>query len=102
MCIRDSLEAVRLAPGLAIAHDNYGNLLLDLGRYAEAVVQYNTALSLDASRPETYNNIGAVLLRQGRAAEAVPYFQRALALKPDMAMARRSLATALKYKGKPL
>ncbi len=94
------LEAIRLAPGLAIAHDNYGNLLQDLNRYAEAAAEYGTALGLDASRPETYNNIGAVLVRQGRAAEAVPYFRRALELKPDMAMAGRGLASALKLKGK--
>ncbi|HNW43276.1 MAG TPA: tetratricopeptide repeat protein [Elusimicrobiales bacterium] len=94
------LAAIRLAPDRAIAHDNYGNFLLDFNRFGEAVAQYSEALRLDNTRPETYNNIGAALFRMGRAEEAIPYFQRALEINPGMAMARQSLAAALKLKGK--
>ena len=92
------LEALALKPELAAVRDNYGNLLLDLGRYNEALARYQEALERDPSRAETYNNMGAAMLRQGRAAAAIPYFEQALRLKPDMEMARRSLATARAHK----
>ncbi|PIU20638.1 MAG: hypothetical protein COT18_01230 [Elusimicrobia bacterium CG08_land_8_20_14_0_20_59_10] len=91
------LEALRLKPELAAVRDNYGNLLLDLGRYNEALARYQEALQLEP-RAETYNNIGAAMLRQGRAADAIPYFEQALSMKPEMAMARKSLAVARAHK----
>ena len=37
--------AVKLDPGFSEAHNNYGTLLIDLGRYDEAIEHFRVALN---------------------------------------------------------
>jgi protein O-GlcNAc transferase len=55
-------RALELAPGLAAAHSNLGNVLRDLGNWPEALAQYRRALELDPNLFVTHSNILYTLL----------------------------------------
>jgi tetratricopeptide (TPR) repeat protein len=53
------------------------------GELAEATEYYETAINLDATRPELYIRLIDVLVRQGEAERALEYAERATLLAPD-------------------
>ncbi|HVW21225.1 MAG TPA: tetratricopeptide repeat protein [Opitutaceae bacterium] len=93
--------AVRLAPGLAEAHNNLANAQLRAGRPAEAEAEYAEAIHLDPAAPGEHYNLGNLLVREGRAAEAALEYQAALRLDPRYAPAHYNLAVALFRLGRP-
>jgi tetratricopeptide (TPR) repeat protein len=77
-----------------------GNALMSLGRAAEAIPQYELALSVKPAFPDDCNNLGAALLRVGRVAEAIGRDEQALRLAPNSALAHANLASALMRAGR--
>lgn len=67
-----------------------------LGRLADAIAHYQTALSLKPDYPEAHTNLGNAFLRSGRPAEAVAEYRTALQLTPGYAPARENLSYALR------
>lgn len=82
---------VRDFPRAWQAHNDLGNVLRDLGRFAEAEAAYRAALAC-AETPVALAHLGAVLRDMGRLAEAERVLARALALDPGHADARYTLA----------
>ena len=82
---------MRLNPGNADAHNNLGNVLLQLGRVSEAVTQYEEALRLVPDSAEVEVNCGNALAVLRRYAEARRHFEAALRLRPEDAAARAGL-----------
>jgi predicted O-linked N-acetylglucosamine transferase (SPINDLY family) len=70
-------------PGSAAAHNNYGNVLRDLGRHREAIACYDRAISIDPAYGEAYSNRGGALTALGRTGAALESYERALRLRPD-------------------
>lgn len=60
-------------------------LLLQLGEYAEALEDYQAALTLDPSSSYAHYNCGIVLDRLGEFASAVACFSAAIQLEPQNA-----------------
>ncbi len=79
--------------------NNFGVLLVELGRAAEAIALYQRVLATQPDRAETHNNFGIALEYQGLHTEALACYQRALALKPDYAVAHLNRAHALLITG---
>ena len=72
---------------LARALYNRAHDLDDLGRYEDAIKDYNRAVELMPNWPELYNNRGLSLRAFGRETEAMADFSKALQLDPDNAIA---------------
>jgi Tfp pilus assembly protein PilF len=71
---------------LARALYNRAHDLDNLGRYEEAVRDYNRAVELTPTWSELYNNRGLALRKLGREAEAMADFSKSLELAPDNAI----------------
>jgi len=89
-----SADMVRKSPDAATPHYNLGNAYAKQNRLDEAIIEYNTALSLEPDDAEVHNNLGTAYLRQNRLEEAVHEFLTALKLEPDHAMAHNNLGIA--------
>ena len=84
-------EAVRLAPGNAIAQLNLGVALGQSGRLPEAVTHLAEAARLQPESAEAHYNLAYALLASGRRADARPHLQESLRLQPGYAAARNLL-----------
>jgi Flp pilus assembly protein TadD len=90
---------VEAAPHNARGRMNLGVAYSDLGRHAEALQQFESALRLGLSSPELHTNYGVALFFIGRGEEAVANFRRALELDADHAAAHANLGFALERRG---
>ncbi len=71
------LDPLSLPPQSAI-----GNVLQSLGRYDEALDQYNLLLQLDPGYAPAYASLGSLHEYRGRLAEAIQWFRKALQRDP--------------------
>jgi tetratricopeptide (TPR) repeat protein len=94
------LEALRLKPDYAEAHNNLGLVLMHEGKGDEAEVQYREAIKDDPTFEKAYNNLGVLLATKGKLAEAKACFLRALELKPNYPDAKGNLTVLIKQDGK--
>ncbi len=78
-------RAARTRPADAAVHNNYGNVLLALGRPGDALQSYSRALAINPSYPDAHNNHGIALKDLGRFEDALQSFDRALSIKQDFA-----------------
>jgi protein O-GlcNAc transferase len=92
--IRRYEEAILLAPGLARAHLNRGNILLAIERTEEALGAFGTALSLDPDYAAAHYNVGNAYARMGQHEAALNAYREAIQLKPDFADAEVALGCA--------
>jgi tetratricopeptide (TPR) repeat protein len=69
LALRKLEEATRKMP-VADAYFEYGNLLLELKHYAEAVIQFQKATELDSNYAYAYHNLAAIPFDQGQYEEA--------------------------------
>ncbi|MGH9886528.1 MAG: tetratricopeptide repeat protein, partial [bacterium] len=83
-------QVLRVQPQSSIARNNEGNVLMREGRFAEAVEQYEQAVTLAPRYAEAHNNLGVALARMGRTTEAVDQYRRALAIQPSYAQAQNN------------
>ncbi len=60
---------------------NAGNLLLEGGDIAAAIVQFERAIGLDPDFPEAHHNLGVAYRRAGRRSDAVRELRRATGLE---------------------
>jgi Flp pilus assembly protein TadD len=71
--------------------NNLGLALMNLGRFDEAIQNFERAIQLKPSEPSFYVNAGASFQNQGNAAAAIRNYQAAQRLQPDHAQARANL-----------
>jgi tetratricopeptide (TPR) repeat protein len=85
-------------PSSAEACYGLGSAYLNLQKTAEARDNFERAIKLRASYPDTvanaWNNLGILAMREGRAEEAIRCFQQALRLNPDNLIALNNLGNA--------
>lgn len=94
---RETLWADTLAknPRSFLALTNYGLVLHEQGRLAEATVFYLAALKLKPDLIEAQNNLANALAAQSRLAEAEHWYRRALLIQPDYPEASNNLGLVL-------
>ncbi|CAM4511186.1 tetratricopeptide repeat protein [Corallococcus exiguus] len=61
----------------------WGKALIQLGRPAEAMEQFDQAIAIERDNPYAYNLIGDVLLQRGLYRSALPILRKAVALQPN-------------------
>jgi len=87
------LQALSLPPELSYAHYNLGNVYVRLGRDADALEPFRTALRYNPDAFYAAFNLGNALQRLGALPEAIQAYDQALRIKPDLAGAHHNLAT---------
>lgn len=83
-----------------LIHNNYANVLSDLGKTAQAIEHLNKSLKLRPNSAAVHNNLGNTLRKLGRLDEAIEHYNKAIELKPNFSQAHYNLALALVDKGK--
>lgn len=74
---------IALRPDHADTHGNLGNELMELGRFEEAIAEFDRVLALRPGDPVALNNQGNAFLALGREAEARTRFEAALEAAPN-------------------
>ncbi len=70
-------------PGSVVGRVLWGKALINAGKAAEAMQQFDAAVNIDRENPHAYNLIGEVLLRKGLYRSAMPILRKASALQPN-------------------
>lgn len=93
-------DVVRKSPGKERPHDNLGYALLyDKQRVDEAIVEYQTALSINPAYVTSRHGLGVAYMKKGLVDRAIEQFHTAIKLKPDMSTSHYNLAQAFSEKG---
>lgn len=79
-------HAIDIDPKRFFAHRDLGNVLLQAGRFAEALASYDVALALKPNVAGIFDNRGTALKMLGRLEEALASHDRAIALDPGQAV----------------
>ena len=87
-------------PDNALRHDAVGDLLLQAGRFDEAIMRYRRSLDLNPKSASTHYNLGYALSARGRRDEAIAQFDEALTIDPDYAQAHNNLGALLQMTGR--
>lgn len=77
-------QALALHPRHVDAHYTYALLLMELGRFPEAITHMETAEELDPLSPAIQSDFGRVLYRARKFDEAILRLNRALELEPEV------------------
>ncbi|HWK43785.1 MAG TPA: tetratricopeptide repeat-containing glycosyltransferase family protein [Stellaceae bacterium] len=93
--------AIGINPGSAPALCNYGNVLSDLTRPAEALASYDKALAIRPDYAEALYNRGNALQALDRPVDALASYDRALAGKADYAEALCNRGNVLRELDRP-
>ena len=83
-----------------LAHENLSGVLIDAGRYGEALPHAQRFLAIMPEMSDAHYNMGLVLQKVGRPAEAVAEFEQASRLNPTDGKAYVSNGTLLVLMGK--
>jgi len=81
-------------------HNNFGNILKEQGKLAEAISHYSEALRINPNYSYAHNNLGLALQDQGKLAEAISHYSAALRINAQYAEAYSNLGTALREQGR--
>ncbi|MBA3354098.1 MAG: tetratricopeptide repeat protein, partial [Blastocatellia bacterium] len=91
---REYKRAIALNPNYATAHQNYGNLVSNLGRYEETFAEYKQALEIDPLSLIINRGYGERLIFGRRYDDAIAQLRKTLELDAGFVSARYSLAAA--------
>jgi serine/threonine protein kinase/tetratricopeptide (TPR) repeat protein len=95
----DFREAVGLKPGYSTGHHWYSNLLMQQGKFDEALREINTAVALDPLSVGVNGQLGALLVFMRRYDDAIVHLQRTIAIDPGFVRNRAVLAEAYAHTG---
>ncbi len=92
-------RAIGLNPNYATAHQWYGEMLLNAGRFDEAAVEYRRALELEPLSLPINWDFGRFLYMSRRYDESIAQHKKTIELDPGFARAHRTLAEVYRVKG---
>jgi tetratricopeptide (TPR) repeat protein len=92
-------HTLAVTEGNALVHNNYANVLNQLGRRNEAAAHLVEALRFLPNSPEIQNNYGILLRETGKFDQAIEHFKIALKLDPGFKLTHYDLGIALAAKG---
>ncbi|MDI7275480.1 MAG: tetratricopeptide repeat protein [Anaerolineae bacterium] len=84
-------QATRLSPHNAVLFNEWGGVLLEMGRPEEALARYQQSLALDDRFAQTYMLLGEYYSRRQDLQQARRYYEQAVAVDPRSAAAHSSL-----------
>lgn len=77
------MKTIERNPKCWMAHNNYGGMLLDQNRFAEAEIHINRGLEINPRNVPGWITLGGLYYKQKRYQEAHDAFQKGLELRPD-------------------
>jgi len=89
-------KAININQNFGEAHNNLGNVLMDLAQYKEAEKSYREALHVTPDHPMILSNIGNVLQRQGKNKEAIVWLNKSISIDHSYAEAYSNLGNVLR------
>jgi tetratricopeptide (TPR) repeat protein len=92
-------RAMKLDPNSPAARNNYGAILLKLGRHREAIDQFEASLRIDNRQLNALVNLAQLRAARGSAKNlraALDLFERAMAIAPDAEITRALTVIALR------
>jgi len=92
-------KAIALNPEYAEAHNNLGNVFMELGRIDDALDSYRKSLAINPDYVMALSNLGNAFQKLGRLDDAIASCQKALAIDPNFADAHDYLGLTLLKKG---
>jgi tetratricopeptide (TPR) repeat protein len=72
-------QAAEVEPQNALYRNAVGAVLLNLGRFPDAQVEFQKAVELDPTYADAYHNLGSAYAEQGKWEEAITAYKKALA-----------------------
>lgn len=93
-------QVLKLTPSNGIAYSNKGNILNQLGRNDEALINYDIAIRLIPQYAETYNNKANTLQDLHRYEDSLVWYDKALAIHPQYVEAYCNKGNALEWLGR--
>ncbi len=93
--------AVREAPSIPMAFDNWGEMLLAKGDAAGAIARFQEAVALGPRFADPLEGWGEALMRENRSDLALEKFEAANQLAPDWGRLHLKWGEALAYAGNP-
>lgn len=97
--IKRYIEALRINPKNASAHNNLGNAYAQKGLLEGAIKAYREAIKIDSDYTMAYYNIGMALFKKGLLDEAIKEYRNTLRIDKDFIEAYIGLGMALFKKG---
>jgi len=82
------------------AHKNFGVVLYEKGKIAEAIAHYQEALRIVPRQPNVHAHLGNALLQLGQLDEAVAHFEIELEIVPNSAEAHSNIGVVFLAKGR--
>lgn len=76
-------QGVNHHPNSVVGRVLWGKALINAGKAADAMKQFDLAVNIDKENPHAYNLIGEALLRKGLFRSALPILRKAAALQPN-------------------
>ncbi|MDP2272722.1 MAG: tetratricopeptide repeat protein [Archangium sp.] len=76
-------QGVTHHPNSVVGRVLWGKALINTGKAADAMKQFDLAVNIDRENPHAYNLIGEALLRKGLYRSALPILRRAATLQPN-------------------
>jgi len=89
------LEALRIEPRYAEAHNKLGVALAAQGNLTQAIAHYREAVHFKPTLQEAHDNLGNAMASLGKLDEAVAHYNDALRLNPDDVQAHNGLGSVL-------
>lgn len=81
--IQTCQQGVTHHPSSVVGRVLWGKALINTGKAADAMKQFDLAVNIDRDNPHAYNLIGEALLRKGLYRSALPILRRAATLQPN-------------------
>jgi Flp pilus assembly protein TadD len=94
-------HAIKINPNSYGLRTNYGISLDDLGRPAEAVIQYQAAVKIAPELPDAWQDMGVSLQHEGKNDEAMNCFRQVTEKYPDYELGHAAVGFTLLHEGKP-
>ena len=89
------MEAVELAPDLALVHYELGQLYLLENKLSAAESAFQTVLKKDDTNSDAHTALGVLLASRGKSKQANEHYRRAFQLNPQDVIAANNLAASL-------
>ncbi len=83
LAIQTCQQGVGHHPNSVVGRVLWGKALINTGKAADAMKQFDLAVNIDRENPHAYNLIGEALLRKGLYRSALPILRRAATLQPN-------------------
>lgn len=92
--------AVRLSPRAAESRNNYGVILLRLGKNAEAAREFNASLKINPAQASALINLAQIRLAENNFTAARALFEKAQTIAPDVEILKALVSISLQLNEK--